>query len=209
MAEHDNTPTVTNQTPSEVVTEGETYTYTSTISDSDSNDTLSVTSAALPTWLTLSSHTDAFILEGTPTLSDLGSYDINITVTDGKIPVHINYKLRVDPESGTLPAGFTFSNGTYTHTITNNTLSGEGALTIVNAGLELTETCVNNKMAFVSLDSNGRFLTGYKECTSNDLAETFSTTLPNNTKASIVTNNNEKMILIEIPLTQDITLQGE
>jgi len=204
---YDNTPTVTNQTPSEVVTEGETYTYTSMISDEDSedNNSLVVQENTLPNWLTLTSTGSEFTLSGlAPAL--FGLYDINITVTDNKIPVHINYKLRVDPK--TLPAGFTLSHGIYTHTATGKSINSDTFVTFENEGVAVTGTCLNNKKPYTSIDSSGKLTTGYKNCNTTEVTNTFTTELPNNTKASIVTNNNEKMILIEIPLTQDITLQG-
>ena len=64
-----------------------------------------------------------------------------ITVTDGKIPMHINFTLNVNPSAESLPDGFGFANGVYTHTV--RTLSGDGSIEIVNGGLELTQSCVN------------------------------------------------------------------
>jgi len=92
---HNNTPVLSNPTPLTQTTENELYTYTSNISDEDSSDTLTVTSLDLPAWLTLTAEVNNFTLSGTPTTDDIGSYDVNITVTDGKIPVHINYVLVV------------------------------------------------------------------------------------------------------------------
>ena len=100
-AKHDNTPKVSNKTPLTQTTENTEYTYTSDISDADSNDTLKVTATALPAWLTLTSEANNFTLSGIPTGDDLGSHDINLTITDGKIPVHINYTLVV--KSATQP----------------------------------------------------------------------------------------------------------
>ena len=98
---HDNTPKVSNKNPNTQTTEDKEYTYTSKISDADSNDTLTVTATALPAWLTLTPEANNFTLSGTPTGDDLGSHDINLTITDGKIPVHINYTLVV--KSATQP----------------------------------------------------------------------------------------------------------
>jgi len=212
-AEHDNTPTVTNLIPITTISEGETYTYSSDINDSD-EDALVVRVSGLPIGLTFAFDADSFTIEGIPT--QVGSYDINITVVDldegrnnaEKIPVHINYTLHVNPSEDTLPTGFTFANDTYTHTATGNTFIGEGSVAIVNDGLELTQSCVDNKMAYISIDSSGVLSTGFKDCTSDLLSDTFTDPLPNNTKASIVTNNNEKMILIELPLDGDMTLEG-
>ncbi len=100
-AKHDNTPKVSNKSPITQTTEDKEYTYTSDISDADPSDTLKVTATALPAWLTLTPEANNFTLSGTPTSDDLGSHDINLTITDGKIPVHINYTLVV--KSATQP----------------------------------------------------------------------------------------------------------
>ncbi len=101
QAIHDNTPKVSNKSPLTQTTEDKEYTYTSDISDADPSDTLTVTATALPAWLTLTPEANNFTLSGTPTSDDLGSHDINLTITDGKIPVHINYTLVV--KSATQP----------------------------------------------------------------------------------------------------------
>jgi len=151
----------------------------SNISDAD-NDALAIGFITLPSWLSLTTYASSFNLEGTPTLSYLGSCDINITVTDGKIPVHINFTLNVNPSAESLPDGFTFANGVYTHTVTVRTLSGDVSIEIVNGGVELTQSCVNNKMTCIGLDSNGLLSTGFKDCTSSSvsdvLTETFTST---------------------------------
>lgn len=198
-------PTISNTLPTLQITEGETYNYDSNISDEE-GDKLFITLDNEIGGLNLTSDEDSFTLTGTP---PLGNHDIIITVTDGKIPVHINFTLNVNPSADSLPAGFTFSDGIYTHTATGRMLSGDGSIEIVNDGLELTQGCVNSKMAFISLDSNGLLSTGFKDCTSDVLTETFTTELPNNTKASIVTNNSEEMVLIKLPLGDDMTLGGK
>jgi len=105
QAIHTNTPVLTNPTPLTQITENELYTYTSDINDSDVADELNITLSTTATWLELEGsvggkielHTNngTFTLSGTPTTDDIGSHDINITVTDGKIPVHMNYLLVV------------------------------------------------------------------------------------------------------------------
>jgi len=113
----------------------------------------------------------------------------------------------IHSEIGELPDGFSETNGTYTHTDTNNTLSGEGSVAIINDGLKLTQNCENDKMAYISLASDGELSTGFTDCSGNNPSDTFTDPLPNNTKASIVTNT-DKMILIELPLGDDMTLGG-
>ena len=215
-ATHNTPPSIANLTPIKSVSVDDLYTYTSTISDTD-DDPLIVRTNLLPSWLTLTSNNGtSFTIEGTPGINELGSYDINITVVDldrqrnntEKMPVYISYTLHVTPAEASLPAGFTFENGIYTHTKTKNTLSGEGALTIINDGLELVLTCVNNKKVYIALDNAGVLTTGFKDCTTDVLSETFIDTLSNDTNTSIVTNNAEKMILIELHLNDDMTLGG-
>jgi len=213
---YNHTLVISNITPQTSVVARREYTYTFTVSDLD-EDPIRLKTTNLPSWLDINNDESVYTLSGTPDTNDTGAFDINITIVDldsernnaEKIPVNINFTLNVNPSDDSIPTGFTVSaDGVYTHTDTNNTLSGEGSIEIVNDGLELTQSCVNNKMAFISLDSNGLLSTGFKDCTTDERSETFTTELPNNTKASIVTNNNEKMILIELPLDDDMTLGG-
>jgi len=216
-AEHDNTPEVSNITEDTTIIEGQIYTYTSDINDTD-GDTLRVIANALPSWLTLSFTQENFTLSTEAGMSEVGIYDINITVVDlddrrdnaEKIPVYINYTLTVTLAEDSLPDGFILIDETYyTHETTHNALSGNIRENQSGDGLEQVENCINGKMAYhISLDSFGVLTTGYKDCNTTELVKTFTTALPNNTKASIVTNNAEKMILIELPLGDHMTLGG-
>jgi hypothetical protein len=61
------------------------YSYDITTSDADSGDTHTITSNALPAWLTLTDNGDGTAtLSGTPTSADLagGTFDVVLTVTD-------------------------------------------------------------------------------------------------------------------------------
>ena len=201
QAIHDNTPAVSNLKPETSVTAGETYTYTSNISDAD-KDELNVTAGILPSWLSLTSDASSFTLTGTPDDGSAGDYDINITVTDGKIPVHISYTLHVNPSGDSLPNGFTETNGVYSHDSTHNSITGAANLAIVNNGLELTEACSGTVGAFAELDSDGKLLTGYQNCSTHARTQTLTTPYPGNAHASLLSDS----ILVELPLTQDITI---
>ena len=201
QAIHDNTPAVSNLKPETSVTAGETYTYTSNISDAD-KDELNVTAGILPSWLSLTSDASSFTLTGTPDDGSAGDYDINITVTDGKIPVHISYTLHVNPSGDSLPNGFTETNGVYSHDSTHNSITGAANLAIVNNGLELTEACSGTVGAFAELDSDGKLLTGYQNCSTHARTQTLTTPYPGNAHAQMLSDS----ILVELPLTQDITI---
>ena len=204
IAIHDNTPAVSNLNPETTVTAGELYSYSATISDADSDDTHSVTAGTLPSWLSLSADASGFTLEGTPDIGTEGDYDINITVTDGKIPVYINYILHVNPSADSLPDGFSVADSVYSHDVTHNSITGGENLEIVNNGLELKESCTGTAGAFASLDDTGALTTGYEDCTSHARTQTLTTPYPNDAHAEILTGS----IRVEFPLTQDVTIGG-
>ena len=202
---HDHAPIVSNLTPAKSSTEGETYTYSATISDTDSSDTVEVTSSPLPAWLSLTANSTSFTLSGSPDNGTAGDYDINLTVTDGKIPVHIDYTLHVNPSVAALPDGFSATNGVYSHDTTQSSITGAANLAIVNDGLVLTEACSGTVAAFAQLDSDGKLTTGYQNCTTHVSTQTLTDTYPDGAHAQIQSEH----IFIVFPLSQDITLGAD
>ncbi len=71
---------------------GSLYSYTLVSSDAD-GDTLTLTSTALPNWLTFDSSTA--VLSGTPTESDAGDHAITLTVSDGTDSVTQSFTITV------------------------------------------------------------------------------------------------------------------
>ena len=211
QAVYNHAPLIADTNPNESVNEAETYTYTSAISDADNED-LTVTTLTLPSWLTFSSDAGNFTLTGTPNYEDVGSYDINITVTDTTTPVHINYTLTV------LPKDIAPVNIGYRHKISTNeilsTLEPK-----VHSYYDLAEkrlyfiennVCQGTAAAYIALVNRGALFTAFKNCTDNSYTQTLdiSTPYPNGSKATLVKepSTNKAMIMIEVPLTSHITI---
>jgi hypothetical protein len=205
IAIHDNAPKVADKQPLTSATEEEEYIYRSKISDLDSDDTLSVTTNTLPSWLTLDFDQTEFTLFGTPPIGANGDYDINITVTDGKIPVLINYILHVNPSNNSLPDWLTAEEGGYTHTISKNHMQG-GGLVLKEAYVVLSEPCSDSTRPFALLESEGTLTTGYQTChDSQSKILTFKEPLQQQAKASIGSDH----IFITFPLQEDLSLGEE
>ncbi|GEP61038.1 putative Ig domain-containing protein [Reyranella soli] len=76
-------PSVANQTSSQAATAGAAYSFTlpgNTFNDVDNGDHLTLSASALPAWLSFDAATGR--LSGTPSASDVGGFDINVTATD-------------------------------------------------------------------------------------------------------------------------------
>lgn len=73
------------------------YNYAVTTSDADTGDTLTITSGALPGWLTLTDNGNGTAtLSGTPTNADVDSPSITLTVSDGTASTDQTFTLTVD-----------------------------------------------------------------------------------------------------------------
>ena len=218
-AVYEHAPVVDNLTPSLTTSENITYTYTSAISDAD-NDTLTVTASSLPSWLTLTSDDANFTLSGTPTFNDAGNYDINLTVTDGKIPVHIDYTLTVEEN---IPTGYTIVGDSYVHTATGTSIAVGNAYydsfpeVNVNNDISLyTKDCDIWRNVYERLTTSGVLTTGYfNNCAGDTESPTLSTAYPLGSKATFIEEPNsaehQPMIMIEIPLTDatpSVTIGG-
>jgi hypothetical protein len=68
------------------------YSYTIAATDAD-DDTLTLSSSTLPTWLTFDASTG--LLSGTPAESDTGTHDITLSVNDGTITVDQTFTITV------------------------------------------------------------------------------------------------------------------
>ena len=216
QAIYDRPPVVSNTPNAQVTIEAQTlYSYTPDATDADS-DTLAYSIAEKPSWANFDTATGE--LSGTPANEDAGSYDINITVTDGKMPVTIAYTLTVTPKD-ILPASITAPvNNGYTHKITHNTmltaltprLSAHWDSTNERFFFREKENCTAAQAAYIALDSSGALLSGYEECNNQTLTATLDTasSYPEGSKATLLTQpgTTDAMIMVEIPLTSSITI---
>ena len=86
---------------------GTEYSYTLVSTDAD-NDTLTLSSASLPAWLSFDSATG--VLSGTPAASDTGDHAITLTVSDGTDEVTQSFTINVValPDDGNQPSGDQF-----------------------------------------------------------------------------------------------------
>ncbi len=124
-------PAVFNSDPVLKVLAGESYAYEILVSDVDLGD-LIITGSTLPSWLTLTDYGNGYaVLSGTPAQTDMGLYEIELSVSDGVQTSHQTFQITVsyvEPSSywkydndaldsgpnarnGTLYAGATFSSG--------------------------------------------------------------------------------------------------
>lgn len=216
QAIYDHPPVVSNTPNAQVTIEAQTlYSYTPDATDADS-DTLAYSIAEKPSWANFDTATGE--LSGTPANEDAGSYDINITVTDGKMPVTIAYTLTVTPKD-ILPASITAPvNNGYTHKITHNTmltaltprLSAHWDSTNERFFFREGENCTATQAAYIALDSSGALLSGYEECNNQTLTATLDTAsnYPNGSEATLLLEpgTTHAMIMVEIPLTSSITI---
>jgi hypothetical protein len=69
------------------------YTYVFSFSDVDINDSIIVTSVNLPKWLIYDAKTN--LIYGTPNLSDIGIYTVEITISDGIVSTMQKFLLEV------------------------------------------------------------------------------------------------------------------
>jgi hypothetical protein len=82
-------------TPVTSATEGAAYTYSIVAEDID-GDVVTITSGALPAWLTLTATGPGTAqLSGTPAASDVGQVNVTLTVSDGSIPVDQSFSITV------------------------------------------------------------------------------------------------------------------
>ena len=217
---YDHTPVVSNIPSSPVTIHiGDDYSYEPNATDAD-GDSLEYNITNKPSW----AHVDLATgrVYGTPI--DIGSYDINITVTDidgygkPKIPVHVNYTLTV------LPKNITSIENGYEHNTTHNQI-----LSTITPSLHATQSnnpesfgfiegnnCNSGSRAYIGVDSDGKLITGYKDCNSDTFLSTLqdNSTYPNKSKATLKPkpdSNSEAMIEVEVPLNkgQSITVAGE
>ena len=216
QAIYDRPPVISNMPDAQVQTEAQSlYSYIPEATDAD-GDRLAYSIAAKPSWANFDTTTGE--LSGTPANEDAGSYDINITVTDGKIPATIAYTLTVMPKD-ILPATISdpVNNG-YTHQITHNTILTE-LTPMLNAHWDSTydrfffregEDCTAAPAAYVALGSGGDLFTfiAYDRC--SDYFPTLDTasSYPEGATATLLTQpgTTQAMIMVEIPLTSDITI---
>ncbi len=72
-------------TPVTTATEGLPYSYAIAASDPDAGDTLAITAATLPGWLTLADNGDGTgVLSGTPSTAEVGLHPVELVVTDAQ-----------------------------------------------------------------------------------------------------------------------------
>jgi hypothetical protein len=208
QAVYENAPTILNQNPQTTGYENQTYTYTSNISDAD-NDDLTVTTLALPSWLSLTANTDSFTLSGTPSYTDAGTYDINITVTDGKIPVHKNYVLTIEQN---IPTGYTAGDNSYTHDATGTSIAIGSPYYYSfpevddTDNIELYSRSNAWRNVYEGLTPEGILTTGYfNNDKGTSKTPTLSTSYPLGSKATLLEEpnsaNHQPMIMIEVKLT--------
>ncbi|WP_019026152.1 putative Ig domain-containing protein [Colwellia piezophila] len=86
-----NEPVITS-TAGEAVVEGSAYSYTLTATDTD-DDSLTMAAKTKPDWLSFDDETG--VLMGTPAASDVGNYNIVLTVTDGTDEVTDSFTITV------------------------------------------------------------------------------------------------------------------
>jgi len=189
------------------------YSYTVQASDAD-QDSLSFSIVNKPSWLNFDENVGE--LTGTPTQSDIGDYNISISVSDGKQSSDINYTLKVlpldlEPQTPVAPV-----NNSYKHSVTGNTI----ATALTNPQLHLYFDGSNERAVFMENNtcssstyhayigfpySGGQLYTGYLKCSiSSDFKNTIvDNAYPNGTTATLLSqpNTNKAMIMMEIPLT--------
>jgi len=216
---YDHAPVISNPPASTVETEAESlYSYTPVASDAD-GDSLSYSIANTPSWAQFESATGE--LSGTPGNDDAGEYDINMTVTDGKLPTHINYTLTVTAKDVTpAPDPAPVNNG-YTHKNTDNSI-----LTTLTPVLHAQwdssnqrvffrehDNCTSTKAAYIALHYQGALFTAFETCSDHSFVETLesTSTYPNGSKATLVPepNTTQAMIMVEIPLGNGSITIGE
>ncbi len=83
-------------TPATSALVGQSYSYAITVSDLDLLDTIAISAAALPSWLTLTDHGDrTATLDGTPAPGDIGPYTILLEASDGQNIAQQSFTLTV------------------------------------------------------------------------------------------------------------------
>ncbi len=213
---YNNPPTISNLPDSLVETEAETeYSYTPQATDADT-DTLTFSIATKPSWAEFNVNDGN--LSGTPTSDDIGKYDINITVTDKKEPVTINYVLTVLPKDVAPQQPVTPVNRTYTHKLTDNTIA-TALIPELNSYYSVdaqrlyfieNNQCSGTQAAYIGLQWSGPLFTAYQNCADSTFTTTLdeSTPYPNGSIATLLPepNTNRAMIMVEIPLTSSITI---
>ena len=101
------------------IDEDSAYSYTFTASDIDVDDTLTLSSVILPSWLTFNASTG--VLSGTPTKGDVGEHDVSLRVNDGTVDVDQSFQVTVN-NTNDAAAGAISISGAFTR---NETLSME------------------------------------------------------------------------------------
>lgn len=82
--------------PVTVATEDALYSYTITTTDPDSTASVTITAATLPTWLTLTDHSNGTAnLSGTPDNGQVGDHNVSMQVSDGSLSDTQNFTLTV------------------------------------------------------------------------------------------------------------------
>jgi len=194
------------------------YSYTLEASDAD-QDTLSFSIVSKPVWLNFDESVGE--LSGTPTQSNIGEYNISLAVSDGKQITDINYTLKVLPKDLEPQTPVAPVNNSYKHSVTGNTI----ATALTNPQLHLyfdgtqeramfienNECSTSTYHAYIGFPySGGQLYTGYLKC---GVAQVLKSTIENNTypNGSTATllnepNTNKPMIMVEIPLTEPVTI---
>ena len=103
-----NQPPIITSTPVLAVTEDTGYTYTLTATDAD-GDALTFSAVTIPSWATFVPATG--VLSGTPDNGDVGSYSVELTVSDGQSTVTQSFSIEVAEQIAT-PDRFFTRNGT-------------------------------------------------------------------------------------------------
>ena len=88
-----NDPPVVTSTPPTTASAGLLYTYTMTATDVDAGNVLTYSGTTIPGWLTFNAGTH--VLSGTPALSDVGTHNVLLSVSDGTASVDQSFTITV------------------------------------------------------------------------------------------------------------------
>jgi len=207
---------VVKHAPEAVVTwnaDTNTYNYTPQASDPD-GDALSFSITSTPSWANFEPSTGG--LSGLPTNEDVGNYDINITVTDGKTPIYINYVLTILSKGLELQPSVGSVTEIYTHIDTGSSI----ATTLANPRLRWNQQGGTKLAMFIETNycspsiyrayvgfrnSSGVLQTGYLTCGKPPVLKNTvkGNTYPNGSTATLLKEpgTNKVMIMVDIPLT--------
>lgn len=99
-----NDPPIFTSTPATNARVGEAYLYNITTMDLDISNTLTITTLSKPTWITLTQNSaTTATLAGAPTFNDIGSYPVQLQVSDGYLTNTQTFSLAVKRPGNFLP----------------------------------------------------------------------------------------------------------